>query len=60
MVLSVRLDHEYERLFNKLKQRIFIKGSHPLDYTPTNSQIIKAILLYIAKENDINVDHMEV
>lgn len=60
MVLTVRFDREYERLFNELKEQIISKGSHPLNCTPTNTQIIKAMLLYIAKESGINVDHMEV
>lgn len=60
MVLTVRLDQEYEILFNELKERIANTESKSLSFKPSNSQIIKAMLLHIAKENNINVDHMEV
>lgn len=60
MVLTVRLDQEYESLFKELKEQIINKGSNSLSFNPTNTQIIKAMLLYIAKQSGINVDHMEV
>ena len=60
MVLTVRLDREYENLFNELKEQIINGGSNPLSFKPSNTQIIKAMLIYIAKHNGINVDHMEV
>ena len=60
MVLSVRLNQEYENLFNELKERITDMGSKSLSFKPSNTQIIKAMILYIAKHTDINVDHMEV
>lgn len=60
MVLTVRLDQEYEDLFNELKEQIINTGSNPLSFKPSNTQIIKAMLIYIAKNSGINVDHMEV
>ena len=60
MVLTVRLDQEYENLFNELKEQIINTGSKPISFKPTNTQIIKAMLIYIAKNSGINVDHMEV
>ena len=60
MVLTVRLDQEYESLFKELKEQIINKGSNSLSFKPTNTQIIKAMLIYIAKHSGINVDHMEV
>lgn len=60
MVLTVRLDREYENLFNELKEQIINTENNPLSFTPSNTQIIKAMLIYIAKHSGINVDHMEV
>lgn len=60
MILTVRLDQEYENLFNELKEQIIYMGDNPLSFKPSNTQIIKAMLIYIAKHIGINVDHMEV
>ena len=60
MVLTIRLDREYEELYKELREKIFAFGESPMKITPTNTQIIKAMLLYIAKHSGINVDHMEV
>ena len=60
MVLTIRLDKEYEELYRELKEQILSFGESPMKFTPTNTQIIKAMLLYIAKHSGINVDHMEV
>lgn len=60
MVLSIRLDGEYEELYKELKEQIIAFGESPMKFIPTNTQIIKAMLLYIAKHSGINVEHMEV
>lgn len=56
MVLTVRLDDEYESLFKKLKEKVTENGNL-IKIAPSNTQIIKAMMLYAAKYSGINIDN---
>ena len=57
MVITLRLDDEYTRVFNELKCKL-TDDTKDISITPTNSQIIKALILHGAEDLNINIDHM--
>lgn len=55
MVITLRLDEEYTKVFNELRQKLS-DDTKSITITPSNSQILKAALLHTAAELHISVD----
>lgn len=56
MVITLRLDEEFTKIFNELKRKLS-DDTNSITITPSNSQILKAALLHTAAELHINVDN---
>lgn len=55
MVITLRLDEEYTKVFNELRRKLS-DDTKSITITPSNSQILKAALLHTATDLHINVD----
>lgn len=55
MVITLRLDEEYTKVFNELRRKLS-DDTKSITITPSNSQILKAVLLHTATDLHINVD----
>ena len=56
MVITLRLDEEYTKVFNELKRKLS-DDTKSITITPSNSQILKAALLHTAFNLHINIDN---
>lgn len=55
MVITLRLNEEYTKVFNELKRKLS-DDTKSISIIPSNSQILKAVLLHTAVDLNINID----
>ena len=55
MVITLRLNEEYTKVFNELKRKLN-DDTKSISIIPSNSQILKAVLLHTAADLNINID----